>query len=276
MTATDRLPAYKDSGVTAYLGDAREVLAALPAASVDCCVTSPPYWGLRDYDLEPQLWGGDADCRHFWDRATGGGAGGRLCSACGAWLGHLGLEPSIELYVRHLVEVFRAVRRVLRPWATLWLNLGDCYNSGTSARRKPAPTRQGYWQAAGSMGDRRLHAVGVKTKDLVGIPWRVALALQADGWYLRSDVIWSKPNPMPESVTDRPTRAHEYLFLLAPGTRYFYDADAIREPHTMTPQRRLTPRDFQYGKDAGRAAHRRPPYALREETGVEGNPAGRN
>ena len=230
MTATDRLPAHRGDGVTVYHGDAREVLAGLPPVSVDCCITSPPYWGLRDYDLEPQLWGGDADCHHLWDRRTGVDGDGRFCADCGAWLGHLGLEPLPELYVRHLVEVFRAVRRVLKPWATLWLNLGDCYNSGTSAKRKPSPSRQGYWRAAGSIGDRRVRAAGLKTKDLVGIPWRVALALQADGWYLRSDVIWSKPNPMPESVADRPTRAHEYLFLLAPGPRYFYDAEAVREP----------------------------------------------
>jgi DNA modification methylase len=230
MTASDRLPAHQGDGVTVYLGDAREVLATLPSASVDCCITSPPYWGLRDYDLEPQLWGGDPACQHRWDRPTARDGDGRFCAGCRAWLGHLGLEPSPELYVRHLVQVFRAVRRVLKPWATLWLNLGDCYNSGTSAKRKPSPSRQGYWRAAGSMGDRRVRASGLKTKDLVGIPWRVALALQADGWYLRSDVIWSKPNPMPESVADRPTRAHEYLFLLASGPHYFYDAEAVREP----------------------------------------------
>ena len=229
MTTTDRLAAHQGDGITIYLGDSREALAALPPDSVDCCVTSPPYWGLRDYDLEPQVWGGDAACHHLWDRPTGRDCDGRFCADCDAWLGHLGLEPSPELYVRHLVEVFRAVRRVLKPWATLWLNLGDCYNSGTSAKRKPSPSRQGYWRAAGSMGDRRVRATGLKTKDLVGIPWRVALALQADGWYLRADVIWSKPNPMPEAVTDRPTRAHEYLFLLASSPQYFYDAEAVRE-----------------------------------------------
>jgi DNA modification methylase len=224
VTEIHRLPVHCEAGVTVHLGDAREVLSTLPAASVDCCVTSPPYWGLRDYDLIPQVWGGDPVCRHRWDRG--------FCIACEAWLGHLGLEPTPELYTRHLVEVFRSVRRVLKPSGTLWLNLGDCYNSGTTALRVPSDSsRHGYWLAGGSMGDRRVHAPGLKVKDLVGIPWRVALALQADGWYLRSDVIWAKPNPMPESVTDRPTRAHEYVFLLTRGPRYFYDAEAIREPH---------------------------------------------
>jgi DNA modification methylase len=188
-----RLPVYRDAAVTAFLGDAREVLADLPAASVDCCVTSPPYWGLRDYSLPPLVWGGEPNCRHRW---TGGS-----CLRCGAWLGSLGLEPTPELYVEHLVEVMRAVRRVLKATGTLWLNLGDCYVA----------------------------------KQLVGIPWRVALALQCDGWYLRCDVVWAKPNPMPESVRDRPTRAHEYLFLLSARGRYYYDAHAVMEPCVSGP-----------------------------------------
>jgi DNA modification methylase len=231
VTSIDRPPAHGDAGVTVHLGDAREVLAGLPAASVDCCVTSPPYWGLRDYDLEPQLWDGDPNCVHRWNRPDGPADVGGSCLNCDAWLGHLGLEPSPELYVRHLVEVLRRVRRVLKPGGTLWLNLGDAYNAGTTAIRRPSSDRHGYWRAAGSMGDRRLRAPGLKVKDLVGIPWRVALALQADGWYLRSDIIWSKPNPMPESVRDRPIRAHEYLFLLTRSQRYHYDAEAAREPH---------------------------------------------
>ncbi|MFI5284411.1 MAG: DNA-methyltransferase, partial [Candidatus Dormibacterales bacterium] len=249
-----RLPAYLDGAVTAYLGDVRQVLAQLPEASVDCCVTSPPYWGLRDYGIPAQVWGGDRECIHRWaDRDGRGGRANRgqlprptwpanstppqnagdataTCARCGAWRGHLGLEPSPELYVQHLVDIFREVRRVLKPQSTLWLNLGDCYNAGTTAPRQPSPARVGYWQAAGSMGDRRVNAIGLKAKDLVGIPWRVALGLQADGWYLRADVIWAKPNPMPESVSDRPTRAHEYVFLLSRSPRYFYDAEAIREP----------------------------------------------
>lgn len=119
--------------------------------------------------------------------------------------------------------------RVLKPQAILWVNLGDCYNAATNAPRRPSANRVGYWQAAGSMGDRRVRATGLKPKDLVGIPWRVALALQADGWYLRSDVIWAKPNPIPEGVRDRPVRSHEYLFLLSKQPRYFYDVEAVRE-----------------------------------------------
>lgn len=210
--------------VRAELGDARTIMATLPADSVDCCITSPPYWGLRDYGLEPLSWGGSPSCAHRWEADR--------CAPCGAWLGSLGLEPTVELFVAHIVEVFRAVRRVLKPTGTVWLNLGDCYNSGTTAARVPSPSKahHGYWRTGGEMGDRRVRAAGLKVKDLVGVPWRVALALQADGWYLRSDIIWAKPNPLPEGVTDRPTRAHEYLFLLSKGSRYFYDAQAIREP----------------------------------------------
>ncbi len=210
--------------VRAELGDARTIMATLPADSVDCCITSPPYWGLRDYGLEPLSWGGSPDCAHRWEADS--------CAPCGAWRGSLGLEPTVDLFVAHIVEVFRAVRRVLKPTGTVWLNLGDCYNSGTTAPRAPSPSmaHHGYWRSGGAMGDRRVRAAGLKVKDLVGVPWRVALALQADGWYLRSDIIWAKPNPLPEGVTDRPTRAHEYLFLLSKSRRYFYDAQAIREP----------------------------------------------
>jgi DNA modification methylase len=187
-------------------GDCRELLATLPAASVDCCVTSPPYWGLRDY--------GHA--------------------------GQLGLEATPAEYVASMVEVFRAVRRVLRDDGTLWLNLGDSYAAGKCGRDDEGPadlarraaeygTGVPKAEAKGANGVARKAPPGLKPKDLVGIPWMVAFALRADGWYLRSDVIWSKPNPMLESVTDRPTKAHEYVFLLAKGERYFYDADAIRD-----------------------------------------------
>jgi DNA modification methylase len=188
-------------------GDARAVLPTLAAASVDCCVTSPPYFGLRDYGVA----------------------------------GQIGLEPTPEAYVAALVEVFRQVRRVLRADGTLWLNLGDSYagswgNQGrteTRGTQRPiqAPMIQNLtpYPVKQSNTGKIPEGSGLKPKDLCGIPWRVAFALQADGWYLRSDIIWAKPNPMPESVTDRPTKAHEYVFLLSKQERYYYDADAIAE-----------------------------------------------
>jgi DNA modification methylase len=242
-------------------GDCRDVLGALPDESVHCVVTSPPYWGLRDYGIEQKIWGGDPRCRHVWgaqergkrkdmlpagesssngrvgvDERQGVGplSGGCFCG-CGAWRGSLGLEPSYQLYVEHMVEVFREVRRVLRSDGTLWLNVGDCYYSQRTHMDGGAPTNTVH--RGGSRDGMEGHArpnraipqPGLKAKDLVGIPWRVAFALQADGWWLRSEIIWSKPNPMPESITDRPTKAHEYLFLLSKSERYYYDADAIKE-----------------------------------------------
>jgi len=226
--AAHRVPSpevvYSDSRTAILLGEVRSALRTLPVSSVDCVVTSPPYWGLRDYGLPAVVWGGKTDCDHQWN-----GPGESRCGDCGAWLGQLGLEPSYDEYITHIVEVFREVWRVLKPSGTLWVNLGDCYNAATSTTRAASTNRVGYWQAGGTMGDRRVNARGLKPKDLVGIPWRVALALQTDGWYLRSDVIWAKPNPLPEGVRDRPVRAHEYLFLFSKEGRYFYDADAVRE-----------------------------------------------
>jgi DNA modification methylase len=186
-------------------------LKKLPSALVHCCVTSPPYWGLRDYGIPSVQW------------PTG-------------WYGCHGLEPSIDLYIEHSVLIFREVRRVLRHDGTLWLNLGDTYAGGglggggsfacdgvrmcaEPGTNKNVPHRKG----------TRLIGAGIKNKDLVGVPWRVAFALQADGWYLRCDNIWNKPNPMPESVRDRPTRAHEYVFLLSKSKRYFYDLEGVKE-----------------------------------------------
>ena len=173
--------------------DARRI--PLADESVHCCVTSPPFWALRDYGL------GDAG---------------------------IGLEPTPEEYVANIVQVFREVWRVLRPDATLWCNLGDCY--GGSANSGGESKRVGTGTPYRISGLPSKVASGLKPKDLVGIPWRVAFALQADGWYLRSDIIWVKPNPMPESVRDRPTKSHEYLFLLAKQPRYYFDSAAIAEP----------------------------------------------
>lgn len=187
-------------------GDALTVLKTQPGASVRCCVTSPPYWGLRDYGMP----------------------------------GQLGLERTPEEYVGKMVEVFREVRRVLADDGTLWLNLGDSYGrgfGGGTPGEKSATNVGSFKGRVGRSGNKGNGAgelpmpslpPGIKGKDLVGIPWMVAFALRADGWYLRSDIIWAKPNPMPESVTDRPTKSHEYLFLLSKQERYYYDAAAIR------------------------------------------------
>ena len=184
-----------------HQGDCVAVLKAqFTDESVQCCVTSPPYWGLRDYGCD----------------------------------GQLGLEATPELYVAKLVEVFREVKRVLRKDGTCWVNLGDSYSSFRDSKCVPNTLDGGQrsmpTMGAANRGAAAFDGSGIKHKDLVGIPWRVAFALQADGWYLRSDIIWHKPNPMPESVTDRPTKSHEYLFLLTKNERYYYDAKAIAEP----------------------------------------------
>jgi len=190
--------------VTLYLGDCRETMQTLPAQSVHCCVTSPPYFGLRDYGVD----------------------------------GQLGLEATPDEYVETLVGVFREVRRVLRDDGTVWLNLGDSYAAGRRGRDDGARrNKRGVFtdgkakpEHMAGTGKNRNVPPGFKPKDLLGIPWRVAFALRADGWYLRQDIIWYKPNPMPESVTDRCTKAHEYIFLLSKSARYYYDSEAIKEP----------------------------------------------
>jgi DNA modification methylase len=242
--------------VKIIVGDCRSVLPTLESESVNCVVTSPPYWGLRDYGTA--AWeGGDPGCDHKQGRNGAGradgivdergqrnrdgvGAMGGDCRKCGARRidAQMGLERTPEEYVSALVTVFREVRRVLREDGTLWLNMGDSFyggkgSNGSSKARRTASER--VWaQSAGTVQmDTRpldLPQDGLKPKDLVGIPWRVAFALQADGWWLRSDIIWAKNNPMPESVTDRPTKSHEYIFLLAKSERYYYDAAAIMEP----------------------------------------------
>jgi DNA modification methylase len=182
-----------------YQGDCLDILPTLEANTIQCCVTSPPYWGLRDYGVE----------------------------------GQLGLEKTPEEYVAKMIAVFSEVKRVLRNDGTLWLNLGDSYYN-----YRPGCTSQTKQTLNGAEGkvieftDKRgSKQEGLKEKDLCGIPWRVAFALQADGWYLRQDIIWAKPNPMPESVTDRCTKSHEYIFLLTKSARYYFDQDSIREPH---------------------------------------------
>ena len=230
------------------IGDCRDVLKTLPDKSVDCCVTSPPYWGLRDY--QTGTWeGGDSNCLHMRttkiskNTATGHKAMAQQgnvvsdaiyktkCPKCGAVRKdkQIGLEETPEEYTKNIVNVFREVKRVLKDDGTLWLNLGDTYSSGGRATTTNQTLR----------GDkdygvtRPASSKGIKPKDLIGIPWRVAFALQADGWYLRQDIIWHKPNPMPESVQDRCTKAHEYIFLLSKSKNYYYDNDAIKEKSLM-------------------------------------------
>jgi DNA modification methylase len=185
-------------------GDCLDILPTLPAGIVQTCVTSPPYYGLRDYGVD----------------------------------GQIGLEQTPDEYIARLVAVFREVRRVLKDDGTLWLNLGDSYASSTKGSGGGwALDPKNYTSKSAAYGARNFNMGDAKPKDLLMIPARVAIALQADGWYIRSEIIWHKPNPMPESVKDRPTKSHEMIYLLAKSARYFYDADAVREPHVSTPER---------------------------------------
>lgn len=181
-------------------GDCREIMRrwAQESVQVQTCVTSPPYYGLRDYGQE----------------------------------GQLGLEETPEEYIANMVEVFQCVKDILADDGTLWLNIGDSYcNSNGFARASPEYQRKGRKDMpANDRSLEKLHDAGYKTKDLIGIPWMLAFALRADGWYLRQDIIWSKPNPMPESVQDRCTKSHEYIFLLSKSSKYYYDYDSIKEP----------------------------------------------
>ena len=275
---------HSDDWLTIYSGDCRDVMAAMEPESVQCVITSPPYFGLRDYGIAPTVWGGEqhehewiTDSRKaersasvHWQHTEGGGQAvdGSFCNrhaiagvdadaarefvlvstgfcSCGAWLGVLGLEPTVELYVAHMVEVFRGVRRVLRKDGTVWLNIGDSYasNAGgygpdgspgiTADNRIGLGTRAAVLKGAG-----RKPGPGLKPKDRMMVPARVALALQADGWWLRDEIVWHKPNPMPSSVTDRTTPAHEMVYLLTRSARYFCDMEAIREADSGQDHRR--------------------------------------
>ena len=238
-------------------GDCREILKTLPDASVDCCVTSPPYYGLRDYGTGEWI-GGDPNCPHrrmskYSEKTITGHAQEELrgnvgdaiyktvCPLCGAVRvdKQIGLEESPEEYIEQMVQVFHEVKRVLKDDGTLWLNIGDSYwgsgsrgfdftNTYTDASKiqqgnKGTTDLHNLPKLVGNVGD-------YKNKDLIGIPWMLAFALRADGWYLRQDIIWHKPNPMPESVTDRCTKSHEYIFLLAKKPHYYFDYKAIQEP----------------------------------------------
>ncbi len=198
-------PYFQSGHGSIYCGDAIDCLQGMPGESMNCCVTSPPYWGLRDYNCE----------------------------------GQMGLEATPQEYVENMTAVFREVRRVLRDDGTLWLIIGDSYAAGGMGGHQKGDTFHGHSKRTGDRVPKRAPP-GLKPKDLVGIPWMLAFALRADGWYLRSDIIWSKPNPMPESVTDRPTKAHEYLFLMSKSQKYFYDFESIKEPVSESTVARLS------------------------------------
>jgi len=231
-------------------GDCRETMRRWKEQGIKAqtCVTSPPYYGLRDYGTAK--WdGGDADCEHSismptkWNDPKRGsvlrpetahrGGSSTNCHKCGATRvdAQLGLEETPDEYIKAMVEVFRCVWDVLEDDGTLWVNIGDSYcNSNGFARASAEYQREGRNNMPAN--DRKLdklHETGLKTKDLIGIPWMLAFALRADGWYLRQDIIWHKPNPMPESVQDRCTKAHEYIFLLSKSQKYYYDIDSIKE-----------------------------------------------
>lgn len=242
-------------GLDLRFGNALDELRKLPDESIDCIVTSPPYWRKRVYGTVPQVWGGVSDCAHIWGAAIPGeskggsgtptdknnrgedyarGAGmGKFCQSCGAWRGELGLEPTPALFVEHMMLILAECMRVLKKRGTMWLNFGDTYYGDSPTRAKAEENFSGAWdasQTASRGGERRsARAIGgLKPKCLVGIPWRVALACIDAGWWVRSEIIWEKPSAMPESVKDRPSVAHETIFLLSKSKRYYYDADAIR------------------------------------------------
>jgi DNA modification methylase len=228
-------------------GDSLTELAKLDAGIVQTCVTSPPYYGLRDYGTA--TWeGGSADCEHKQDitprteRPRNGLTGGLeymkskdpvyrdTCGKCGAVRvdTQIGLEATPDEYIAKLVAVFREVRRVLKDDGTLWVNIGDSY-AGGNGNGGVGPKSNKQTTNCGSYHGTKIGMGDAKPKDLLGIPWMLAFALRADGWYLRSDIIWSKPNPMPESITDRCTKSHEYIFMLSKSAKYYYDAEAIKE-----------------------------------------------
>jgi len=234
------------------LGDAKKVLFDFPEKCVDTCITSPPYWGLRDYQTSTWV-GGNENCAHRTSRDRRGEYGGKqetnvgsvvgsrdikvngACPMCGAIRKDLqiGLEQSLNEYVSSLVKVFEGVRHTLKDDGTVWLNIGDSYagSTGQSGGEGISTKNDMHIKHGSDKALRPASVDGLKAKNLIGVPWHVALALQKAGWYLRCDIIWDKPNPMPDPVLDRPTRSHEYLFLFSKNKKYYYDVDSIREPY---------------------------------------------
>jgi len=243
-------------------GDNREVMKTLPGGSIDIAVTSPPYWGLRDYGEIESIWGGDPDCDHEWvntppprqrneadiqdpdsKQATMRGTNynaqeGNVCTKCGAWRGQLGLEPHPQMFIDHLIEVSQEIKRVIKPRGSYWLNLGDTYfgggggNYGTGRSAEQAPHPKNFTS-------KIQQTDWLQPKQLLGIPWRVAMALQEDGWILRNCVIWYKPNHMPESVKDRLTKSYEFMFFFVKQRKYYFNLDKIREPYAESSIQRI-------------------------------------
>lgn len=228
------------------IDDAVNGMRMLPDQSVRMCITSPPYLGKRNYETDPLFWGGDILCNHTWEevrspgyRASDTNPGpvqnaynsdrikllGKRCGKCNAWVGELGAESSAELYAEHLVTIFRELRRVLTDDGTFWLNLGDTRSSGNRSTHGPASSGK---NIAVKNAPRPPMARGIKPKDLLMVPFVVAAALRADGWYLRSNIVWCKPSPKPESVKDRPTDGHEHLFLFSKSLHYHFDPTPLR------------------------------------------------
>jgi len=240
-------PYYQDNLRVVYNKDCRD-MSELPSECIQMVCTSPPYWDLRKYSGVPDLVWGDNHCEHEWGEPMPS-AGYRssdnhksqFCSLCGAWKGQYGLEPTPELYIQHTIEILREIRRVLRKDGVVFWNIGDSYaSSGQGWSKQPCKqsTNKGaylsyderylYEKPPGYISSKQ--ANGIKPKDLCLIPFRVAIAAQEDGWWVRSVIIWSKPNPMPESVTDRPTESHEYILMLTKSKNYYWDQEAVREP----------------------------------------------
>jgi site-specific DNA-methyltransferase (adenine-specific) len=238
-------------------GNALEILKEFPSQSVNCCVTSPPYYALRDYEGSMFVWDGNKDCEHeFKSFSRKGQSGGvkskkvkikekenfqkfddtnqEFCEKCGAWNGRLGLEPSPEMYINHIVQIMMEVNRILTKDGTLWLNLGDSYaGSQTVGRVGPEGIDPKFMYAKGTSLDGKIMQFDwgyLKPKDLCMIPARIAIELQKKGWWLRNDIIWHKENSMPEPAQDRCSRSHEYIFLLTKNKKYYYDIDLIKEP----------------------------------------------
>lgn len=246
------------------VGDCRAMLRTLKAGTIQVCATSPPYYGLRAYQTAPQVWGGAPECEHVWgedlpaSRARWGDvdtlsekqasnhgsaqmvatlerSGGNFCQRCSGWRGELGGEPHPDLFVAHLVEVFREVRRVLRPDGVLFVNLGDSYATGAGAVGNcPGGGAQGERWKGPTTQPNRMPMAGLKPKDMCLVPQRFALAMQADGWWCRSECIWWKPNGMCSSVDDRPTLSHETVWMFTQAERYFWDGFAVRKPYAKS------------------------------------------